>query len=226
MTPDRRLYFTIYNHENTTADQEIFDNTKLLIDKSRRKNPNTIVDEIRYAVDRNFINTTWYFLNNSLAKQTNCLTEIRKKLKSLTVHSELVLRGHGDVKGRKLSRISPEVLARGLLALGLSESCRINITGCSLGRNAHSGNGIPADNAVNAVSGDSFADVFVRTLVKEGGLTPAVHARTNIVTVAGDGSKETRRFNGEKGEYEHQQHNSKVIWRVFDNGTIVRMFAY
>ena len=228
MRADRRLYMIIYNHESNSADQEIWDNTQRLIKKSNTKYPGTVTKIVGYPVTKYFINTTWNFLNNDLTSKVNAITELNGELKKLTNQSELILRGHGNVKERRLSRIAPEILARGLVECGLGVNCRINITGCNLGRNPQTAGTTRGTASVDVVSADSFAEVFARTLYEEtdGDLRPQIHARTSTVTVVSSGSKETWLFDESVDDRMNKQPHSKIILQMQTDGSLNRRFAY
>lgn len=215
MQPDIRFYLMLYEHDSATADKEIYDNTELLVAKTRKKYPNTEILKEGYAIDsKQFINTTYFFTNPPTGYAN--LDRIKANLSKLTSKSELVLRGHGDVNGCKLAGVKPDILARGLAGLGLWRDCRINITGCELG--------VCKDKADKDLSGcsaeeagkGSFAQIFQKTLFETTprGLGTEVHARTKVVVVDDDGSKQTG-VTGRKGTYENHQPRSKIIFRIW-----------
>ncbi len=231
MNPDVRFYLVLYNYEKKTSDIEIFNGTENLTKKSRKKSPSTQIYAASYPIDEAYIDTTWYFCNNPVAHATLQYEGIRRALFYLTNNSELILRGHGNLRGQRLSRVSAEVLARGLLKLGLKANCRINITACNLGRNETIGGTDRATASADDLGSNSFADVFLRTLVDEGGLRPVVHARTSQVKVKANGSKTTRLFDDDgldaaDATHVHKQSHGKIILSVDGGGGIIRRFAY
>lgn len=229
MQPDIR-YFIQFIMASDKPEETIYVNSDRLIEKTKQKYPGTILWEDQLPAMSSYGNTTWAVLNNleSGAYKGNG-DSMKQRLPKLTAQSELVLRGHGSVNENRCGAIHADVLARVLLALGLKVSCRINVTGCSLGRNSQT----PIANLGTASASDigtgSFADVLQKALWKEGGLTPAIHARTSNVTVNEDGTKETRTFatvGSDTPSHAHKQPHSKIIFRISDGGAQMMAFAY
>jgi len=231
MKADIRYYFLIVK-ETDAGIETIYVNTERLIAKTKRKYPDTVVlmetipgtvvliDNIPLPTD--YIDTTWFFCNNEQINDKK--PTITQNLRRLTNQSELVIRGHGDVKNNKVSRVSAPVLARALVNLGFGADCRINITGCNLGRNPNIANGDRAVATATNIGTGSFAQLFQAELFKLGRRN-VVHARTSPVTVAEDGSKKTFDFALEEAAIAKQRH-SKIIFSVDGGGAQTMEFAY
>lgn len=158
---------------------------------------------------------------------------MKVKMQGLTERSQIIIHGHGDVDACRINGVLPEALALSLTSLGLKVNCRINITGCDLGRN--SGISGAARAQANAVSmgSRSFAQRFQRSLYDNAGLRCVVHARTSWVVVMGDGKKRTVNFDVDadpSGVFPHQMGSkldrSKIRF-LMDAGGVQRMeFVY
>jgi hypothetical protein len=224
---DRRLFVVFYEHNSDTADSEIFSNTELLKSKPHPGRPAIPTETVSYPFDKhNFINTTWFVRNNNLANQTLAIMNLERELDKLTDASELILRGHGNVMGCRLSMIGPEVLARSLIQFGLKHNCRINITGCDLGRNKTYKDASRMAASAADVGTDSFAQIFQKTLWAEAKLCNEIHARTSVVTVdPKTGRKQTKPLDG-SGGYIGKQPQSKIIFKIDQGGAQTMTYAY
>jgi hypothetical protein len=220
--PDIRYYFEIIKF-TAQGDETIYANTRKLVAKTKRTYPQTTLWQDNIVLPEDYVDTTWFFCNNNqLAAKKDT---VRRRLGGLTKDSELVIRGHGSVVNNKVGQVSPEVLARSLHELGFRANCRINITGCNLGRNSNV-NGGDRGKAVSAASigSGSFAHVFQAELVKLG-LRNEVHGRTSLVSVLDNGTKQTDLFTDEDVQVTKQP-QSKIIFSVDGGGAQTMVFAY
>jgi hypothetical protein len=221
MTPDIRYFLQIVE-ETDKGDETIYVNTERLIGKAKRTGGFTVWND-NIVLPRVYINTTWFFCNNYQINGKR--TTVSQRLTSLTDRSELVVRGHGDVKNNMVSQVSAEVFARALVELGFAVNCRINITGCNLGRDSNVAGAERRDKSASEVGAKSFAAIFQKELWNKKKLTNVVHARTSPVTVTEDGSKETFDFDTEDNPI-HKQAHSKIIFTIDTNGVQSMKFAY
>jgi hypothetical protein len=223
MNPDIRYYFEIIEFTDQ-GDETIYENTRKLVAKTQRKYPQTTLWVDNIVLPEDYINTTWFFCNN--AQMAPKRATVSYRLGRLGDRSELVIRGHGDVANNKVSRVSAEVLARSLHELGFRANCRINITGCNLGRNSNIAGAARGDAALSAtaVGSGSFAHVFQAELFKLG-LRNIVHARTSNVSVLDDGSKQTDAFDDPDTQISKQP-RSKIIFSVDGMGVQTMAFPY
>ena len=186
-------------------------------------------DIMEYNLDllANAFSYTTHFLQEAIKSSTTNegLPPLKTCLTRLTMHSEIVIRGHGDVDNNRVSGVTGEVLARTLIAEGLKADCRINITGCNLGRNSQTPIGDVADTPAATTGTGSFAAIFQKTLWAEAGLTTVVKARTRYVGVNGDGGKDTTDtltpINWQS-KYKH----SKIVFRISNSGVQTMAYDY
>ncbi|QSA95846.1 C80 family cysteine peptidase [Methylococcus sp. EFPC2] len=209
--------------ETDAGDETIYKNTDRLIGGYLKKYNLASIPTDNIVLPSDYIDTTWFFLNNSQIIYKKAGLSMR--LKGLTDHSELIIRGHGDVNNNRVSRVSAEVLARSLIELGLQASCRINITGCNLGRNSNISGNERGTKSAQDVGAGSFAALFQKELYRLRGLRNRVHARTAPVTVLEDGRKETFDFASETNGIHHQAH-SKIVFTIDSVGVQNMQFAY
>jgi len=221
MTPDIRYFLQIVE-EADTGEETIYVNTRRLIGKAERTGGFQVWND-NIVLPALYINTTWFFCNNYQINGKK--STISQRLGSLTHRSELVIRGHGDVRNNMISQVSAEVFARALVELGFAVNCRINITGCNLGRNSNVAGADRKDKSASEVGTKSFAAIFQKELWNKRRLTNEIHARTSPVTVTEDGSKETFDFDSERTTI-HKQEHSKIIFTIDANGMQSMKFAY
>lgn len=158
---------------------------------------------------------------------------LSKILKLATDRSEIVIHGHGDVDLNRINGVSASVLAVGLTTLGLRANCRINITGCDLGRNAQISGAARAGATASELGSRSFAQTFQSELFRNAGIRCQVHARTSWVVVRDDGSKNTVLFNANPSassvpftDMAAKQPKSKIIFDIDAAGTQTMTYAY
>lgn len=221
MTPDIRYFLQIVE-ETDKGDETIYVNTERLIAKARQTGGFKVWND-NIVLPKAYINTTWFFCNNDQINGKK--TTISLRLTSLTNRSELVVRGHCDVQNNMVAHVSAEVFAHALVELGFAVSCRINITGCNLGRNSNVGGAARRDQSASEIGAKSFSAIFQKELWNKKKLTNEVHARTTPVTVTEDGSKETFNFDTEDNPI-HKQAHSKIIFIIDANGIQSMRFAW
>jgi hypothetical protein len=223
MTPDIRFYLRMIRTTDAATEAINVGTANL---RKKPVAPSTIVWEEELTVFNGLGNTAWSLKQNLLAHQYPIICN---KLKALTAQSELVIRGHGAVQNNTCCGVNPVSLALFLIEAGLKESCRINITGCSLGRNSQVALAtIPGEDNAAVVGSGSFAAKFQHALWEFGRLTPAVHARTTNLKVTEAGPKTTLRFDSAdpNGIYVNKQAHGKIVFRIDHGGAQQMVWAY
>lgn len=264
MEVEHRVYLIIRNvtrDDGTTdesLDKGIETATDKLTEKIRKYFPTT------WAVDypviyEEYINSKSFLEDDYAERQRGAQNYLRDALNWLQAinpeKAELVIRGHGSrmtqvAPANRVGGVLPRDLAAGLVRLGFNSNCRINITGCNLGRSPTFAKnevglgykvGQEFEDALNAaevsdVGKESFAGRFQRRLHEYGKLTNEIHARTLPVLVGDDGHKKTRNSNeigvdevntpNGKYSYTHSQLRSKIIFTIAPNGEQTMKFAY
>lgn len=236
---DRRLFLVIRNVNYDREDQDIIDATIRLQNKARNLNPVTKV--VTYSVNNAECEKGQCFDGWSIgASEQDALRDELAWLQS-GQRPELIIRGHGtratqDVPSSSLAGVKPHVLAQGLVDFGLYTNCRINITGCNLGRGPAFAAGKTGDEFATAldqafaadVGTGSFAAKFQIALFNTEingvrGLENEIHARTLAVWIWHDGTKRTTASHqmGTRDENDtknttlvSRQKNSKIIFRI------------
>lgn len=230
MNPDRRYYFLIVT-EKDLGDETIYAHVNKLIAKAKIKYPQTVLNSTNIVIPNNYVDSHYSFLfNGQIIHKKGYISET---LKQLTNRSELVIHGHGDVDQNRINGVSAPVLAVGLTSLGLRANCRVNITGCDLGRNAQIGGAARAAATASELGSRSFAQTFQYELYRNAGLCCQVHARTSWVVVRDDGSKNTVLFNANPSpaavpftDMAAKQPKSKIIFDINAAGAQTMTYAY
>jgi hypothetical protein len=231
MKPDQRYFMLIVN-EKDMGDETIYKHTNSMKKRSETKYPDvkTMLDNV--IVPNKFDGSMNNFLNN--AQMMYKRAAISAKLRKLTDKSEIVIHGHGDVDAVKINGVGPTVLADALVRMGLAVSCRINITGCDLGRNAQVPPNHRVDAGASTLGTRSFAHVFQKELWREAQICCEVHARTSWVVIGADGRKQTVKLLAENvsasgvwpHEMEAKQRNSKILFKIDGAGVQTMTYAY